>query len=73
MEMKVSLHKYLIIVTDYPNNNGGKALYYVHNRNLEYHRVGLDITVLNFSASNNYVIDNIKEIVNLYGDESKFT
>lgn len=62
MEMKVSLYKYLIIVTDYPNNNGGKALYYVHNRNLEYHRVGLDITVLNFSASNNYVIDNINVI-----------
>lgn len=52
----------LVLVQDYPNNSGGVALMYVHVRNKYYIQHDINVTVLNFSASDDYIIDNIKVI-----------
>lgn len=49
----------LVLVADYPNNDGGVALMYVHTRNMAYKDAGHDVTVLNFSASGAYDYDGI--------------
>ncbi|RKI30434.1 glycosyltransferase family 1 protein [bacterium 1xD8-6] len=54
--------KILVLTVDYPNNNGGVALMYVHVRNKYYIENGIDVTVLNFSAKENYEIEGIKVI-----------
>lgn len=51
--------KLLIACADYPNPQGGKALYYAHTRNLYYVKHGHDVSVLNFAARETYVIDGI--------------
>lgn len=56
------MKKILVLVQNYPNNDGGVALMYVHVRNKYYIQHGIDVTVLNFSSSNDYIIDNIKVI-----------
>ncbi len=56
------MKKILVLVQNYPNNNGGVALMYVHVRNKYYIKHNIDVTVLNFSSSNDYIIDNIKVI-----------
>ena len=56
------MKKILVAVTDYPDVNGNTAMMYVHTRNKYYVHDGIDVTVLNFSAKNNYVIDKIKVI-----------
>lgn len=52
----------LVLVQDYPNNSGGVVLMYVHVRNKYYIQHDIDVTVLNFSSSDDYIIDNIKVI-----------
>ena len=52
----------LVLVADYPNNDGGVALMYTHVRNKYYVENGLDVTVLNFRAKEDYVIDGVKVI-----------
>ena len=52
----------LVLVQDYPNNAGGVALMYVHVRNKYYIQHGIKVTVLNFTSSENYVIDGVKVI-----------
>lgn len=54
--------KVLVLVADYPNNSGGISLFYVHTRNMFYYKNGLDVTVLNFSAKDDYVVDNINVV-----------
>lgn len=49
----------LVLATDYPRLNGAKSLYYVHTRNLYYASKGVQVSVLNFAASQDYVIDGI--------------
>ena len=44
------MKKILVLVQDYPNNNGGVALMYVHVRNKYYIQHNIDVTVLNFSS-----------------------
>lgn len=58
------MKKILVLVADYPNNDGGVALMYVHTRNKYYIQHDIDVTVLNFSAKSNYVIDGIKVVSN---------
>lgn len=53
------MKKILVLVVDYPNNHGKVALTYVHTRNRFYIENGIDVTVLNFSAKEDYCIDNI--------------
>lgn len=60
--MKNVKKKYLVLVTSYPDNNGNKDLNYVHTRNIEYVRNGIDVTVLNFKATNDYIIDGVRVI-----------
>ncbi len=54
--------KILVLVADYPNNNGGVALMYVHVRNKFYVKQGIDVTVLNFNAKEDYLVNGIKVI-----------
>lgn len=49
----------LVLATDYPNINGSISLMYIHTRNLMYISKGLKVTVLNFSAKESYLIDNV--------------
>lgn len=55
-------HKYLILVENYPDNKGNIGMNYVHTRNLAYKKAGFDITVLNFSAQENYCYEGIDVI-----------
>ena len=52
----------LVVVENYPNNNGGVTLMYVHTRNLYYKNNGINVTVLNFSAEQSYEKDGISVI-----------
>ena len=56
------MYRYLIVVEDYPNLCGGKALMYVHTRCIAYMQAGMSITVLNFSSEKEYTIDGIRVI-----------
>ncbi len=56
------MKKILVLVGDYPNNNGGVALMYVHVRNKYYVQHGIDVTVLNFRTDADYLIDGINVI-----------
>lgn len=51
--------KVLVVVQNYPNNEGGKTLMYVHVRNLYYAKNGCKVDVINFSCHNHYCIDGI--------------
>lgn len=51
--------KVLVVVTDYPNLQGGLALAYVRTRNVYYKERGMEVEVLNFSANEDYSIDGI--------------
>lgn len=65
------MKKILVLVQDYPNNNGGVALMYVHVRNKYYIQHNIDVTVLNFSSVDDYVIDNIRVITeNTYKEKN---
>ena len=52
--------KVFVLATDYPDNNGHVTLMYIHSRNVYYKAHGIDVTVLNFSAKEQYDIDGIK-------------
>ena len=51
--------KLLILCEDYPNQDGGRAMAFAHTRNLAYAQKGICVEVLNFSSSEDYVIDGI--------------
>lgn len=54
--------KLLVLATDYPDLKGNISLMYIHTRNLIYTSKGIKVTVLNFSASRSYSINNINVI-----------
>lgn len=56
------MKKILVLVADYPNNQGGVALMYVHTRNKYYIQHNIDVTVLNFSTTINYIYEGIQVI-----------
>lgn len=56
------MKKVLVLVADYPNNNGGGALMFAHVRNKYYIQHDIDVTVLNFASKENYSIDRINVI-----------
>lgn len=67
-----AMKKILVLVQNYPNNDGGVALMYVHVRNKYYIQHNIDVTVLNFSSQDDYIIDNIKVITEeTYKKENK--
>lgn len=53
------MSRILVVVEDYPDNNGKVTLMYVHTRNKFYIENDLDVCVLSFRAQESYVIDNI--------------
>lgn len=60
--MKTEGRSILVTVADYPDGHGKLAEMYVHTRNQYYAEHGIDVTVLNFRAGNNYVLDGIPVI-----------
>lgn len=54
----------LVAVEDYPGSASGKTIThkFVHVRNLYYQSLGIDVTVLNFSETGQYVFEGIKVI-----------
>ena len=56
--------KILVLTEDYPNNDGGVTLMYVHTRNVYYHEHGVEVDNLSFSVKNEYIIDGIR-VINL--------
>lgn len=70
--MEKQIKSILVAVENYPNNNGGVALMYVHTRNKAYASNGIDVTVLNFHSGENYEYDGIRVIsLNTYLSEIK--
>ena len=66
------MKKILVLVQNYPDNDGGVALMYAHVRNKYYIQHDIDVTVLNFSSHDDYNIDNIKVITeDTYKKENK--
>lgn len=56
------MNKVLVLATNYPNNEGGVALRYIHTRNEYYVEHDIEVTVLNFSSNNRYEKDGINVI-----------
>lgn len=54
--------KILVLATNYPDVDGNVSLMYIHTRNKFYVKSGIDVTVLNFSASESYIVDDVKVI-----------
>lgn len=52
----------LVLAQDYPSPGKFYAMSYVHTRNVEYLAFGHDVTVLNFSASQDYDIDGVQVV-----------
>lgn len=52
----------LVAVAAYPDNDGSVKLMYVHTRNLFYVHNDIDVTVLNFSAKEDYIYEGIQVI-----------
>lgn len=61
---RVKMKKVLVVVENYPNNDGGRSLMYVHTRCLAYQKSGIALDVLNFSADKPYTINGIS-VVNM--------
>ncbi len=51
--------KILVLAANYPNNDGGISLYYIHTRNMYYKKQGIDVDVISFATSRSYKIDGI--------------
>lgn len=62
--------KILVAVEDYVNLQNTVAHKFVHVRNIYYKDHGIDVTVLNFRANENYQIDGIK-VITLRNYENK--
>lgn len=52
----------LVLATDYPKENESVALMYIHTRNQYYLQHDINVTVLNFNAKENYVLDGVKVV-----------
>lgn len=51
--------KILVLTANYPNLNGGISLMYIHTRHKYYKEKGIDVSVINFKAEEDYEIDGI--------------
>lgn len=56
------MKKILILATDYPTNEGSVSQMFIHIRCQAYIKSGINLEVLNFSADNSYIIDDVKVI-----------
>ena len=52
----------LVLAADYSHPNGKIKLHYIHMRNIEYVRHGIEVTVINFRAGVSYSLDGIPVI-----------
>ena len=51
--------KILVLAPGYPDNHGDLGLAYIRTRNVYYKEKGVDVDVVNFCATEDYVIDDI--------------
>ena len=51
--------RFLILATNYPDNNGGRSLAYIHTRNILYAENGIKVDVINFAIKKAYNIESI--------------
>lgn len=52
--------KILVIATDYPRPDGFFGSFFIHNRNKYYLKRGIDVSVVSFSSSDDYYLENVK-------------
>lgn len=52
--------KVLVCSASYPTEEGGRAMYYVHSRNLYYRKEDIEVVVINFSTNRSYYLDGIR-------------
>lgn len=52
----------LVLAADYPNNNGGVTLMYIHARNRVYIKQGIEVDVLNFNSDDCYDYEGVNVI-----------
>lgn len=52
----------LVLSEDYSNNEGKVSLHYIHTRNIEYLKSGIQVDVLSFSTSQDYNYEGIRVI-----------
>ncbi|WP_214874856.1 glycosyltransferase [Exiguobacterium sp. CH10] len=64
--------KILVLATDYPRPDGYVAQYFIHTRNIEYVKKGLEVTVMSFSTPIAYCIDGIQVITKNNVDVSNY-
>ena len=50
----------LVLTTQYPDPNGYVRQFFVHTRNRWYARNGIEVDVVSFGATRNYVIDDVR-------------
>ena len=60
--MSVNKKKILVVAQSYPTIDGNVGLMYIHTRNIKYIADGLNVTMLNFSAPEDYMIDGVQVI-----------
>ncbi|MBA1334149.1 MAG: hypothetical protein HPY66_1633 [Firmicutes bacterium] len=51
--------KLLVLATDYPKPDGYVASYFIHTRNKMYYENEIEVSVINFKATKDYIIDGI--------------
>ena len=61
----------LVCVQGYPDDKGNSGLMFIHQRNIEYVKLGIDVTVLNFGLNYCYEIDGVKVISEIDYDKTK--
>ena len=54
--------KILILATNYPDLNGKISSFYIHTRAMFYAKNEIDVEILNFAATNDYILDGVKVI-----------
>lgn len=58
--------KILVLVQNYPDNDGGVALIYVHVRNKYYIQHDIDVTVLNFRHMTIIILTILKLLLRIH-------
>lgn len=54
--------KVLVLAADYPNNDGGVTLMYIHARNRVYIKSGIEVDVINFNTNDCYEYEGVNVI-----------
>ncbi|TMU84121.1 glycosyltransferase family 4 protein [Bacillus sp. BHET2] len=50
----------LVLATDYPRPDGYVSQYFIHTRNIEYVKRNINVSVISFTATYDYILDGVK-------------